>query len=43
MFDVPENAKVFSKTDVKEDFHQVRLKPRDVEKTAFNTKYDKNK
>ncbi len=41
MFDMLENAKVFSKMDLKTGFHQIRVKPQDMEKTAFNTKYGK--
>jgi Reverse transcriptase (RNA-dependent DNA polymerase) len=39
MFDRLGGARVFSKLDLKTGFHQIRLKPEDVEKTAFNTKY----
>jgi Reverse transcriptase (RNA-dependent DNA polymerase) len=39
MFDGLGGARVFSKLDLKTGFHQIRLKPEDVEKTAFNTKY----
>lgn len=39
MFDMLGDAKVFSKMDLKTGFHQIRVKPSDVEKTAFNTKY----
>ena len=33
------NAKVSSKMDLKTEFHQIRVNPEDIEKTAFNTKY----
>ncbi len=39
IFDMLENAKVFSKMDLKTGFHQIRVKPQGFEKTAFNTKY----
>lgn len=32
-------AAVFSKMDMKTGFHQIRIRPSDVEKTAFNSKY----
>ena len=39
MFDRLAGAKSFSKLDLKTGFHQIRMHPGDVEKTAFNTKY----
>ena len=39
MFDLLGEAKVFSKMDLKTGFHQIRVKPEDIEKTAVNTKY----
>ena len=39
MFDRLGGAKICSKLDLKTGFHQIRLRPEDVEKTAFNTKY----
>ena len=39
MFDRLGGAKYFSKLDLKTGFHQIRVKPEDIEKTAFNTKY----
>ena len=39
MFDLLGEAKFFSKMDLKTGFHQIRVKPEDIEKTAFNTKY----
>ncbi len=39
MFDMLGDAKVFSKMDLKTGFHQIRVKPEDIEKTAFNTNY----
>ena len=39
MFDRLGEARVFSKLDLKTGFHQIRVQPEDIEKTAFNTKY----
>jgi len=39
MFDLLGEAKVFSKMDLKTGFHQIRVRDKDIEKTAFNTKY----
>ena len=39
MADMFGEATVFSKMDLKMGFHQIRVKPEDIEKTAFNTKY----
>lgn len=39
MFDRLFGATVFSKLDFKTGCHQIRVKPEDIEKTAFNTKY----
>lgn len=39
MFDSLGDASVFSKLDLKTGFHQIRLKPEEIENTAFNTKY----
>ena len=39
MLDQLGGARVFSKLDLKTGFHQIRVRPEDVEKTAFNTKY----
>ena len=39
MFDRLGEAQVFSKLDLKTGFHQILVRPEDVEKTAFNTKY----
>jgi len=39
MFDRLGKARVFSKMDLKTGFHQIRMSPNDIEKTAFNTKY----
>ncbi len=39
MFDLLGKAKYFSKLDLKTGFHQIRVDPKDIEKTGFNTKY----
>ncbi len=39
MFDILGESKWFSKIDLKTGFHQIRVKPEHVEKTAFQTKY----
>lgn len=39
MFDRLGKARVFSKLDLKTGFHQIRVRPKDIEKNAFNTKY----
>lgn len=39
MFDRLGQAKYFSKLDLKTGFHQIRICPEDIEKTAFKTKY----
>lgn len=39
MFDCLGQAQFFSKLDLKTGFHQIRISPDDVEKTAFKTKY----
>lgn len=39
MFDLLGEAKCFSKLDLKTGFHQIRVRPNDVDKTAFNKKY----
>lgn len=39
IFDRPGQARYFSKLDLKTGFHQIRIDPADIEKTAFKTKY----
>lgn len=39
MFDRLGEARYFSKMDLKTGFHQIRVRPEDIEKTAFKTKY----
>ena len=39
MFDRLGEAQFFSKMDLKTGFHQIRVRPEDIEKTAFKTKY----
>ena len=39
MFDRLGGATFFSKLDIKTGLHQIRVRPDDIEKSAFNTKY----
>lgn len=39
MFDSLGKASYYSKLDLKSSFHQIRIYPEDIEKTAFNSKY----
>ena len=39
MFDRLDESCVFSKLDLRTGFHQIRMFPGDIEKTAFNTKH----
>lgn len=41
MYDRLGKAKYSSKLDLKTELHQIRVKPADVEKSVFNTKYVK--
>lgn len=39
MIDMLGDVKVLSKMDLQNGFHQIRVRPENIEKTAFNTKY----
>ena len=39
MFDRLGGARIFSKLNLKTGFHQIHVKPKDIVRTAFNTKY----
>ena len=39
LFDQLARAKVFSKIDLRSDYHQIKIKPEDIPKMAFTTRY----
>jgi hypothetical protein len=39
LFDQLVGAKVFSKVDLRSGYHQIKIRPKDVPKTVFSTRY----
>ena len=40
LFDQLAKAKVFSKIDLRSGYHQIKIRPEDIRKTTFSTRYD---
>ena len=40
LFDQLARVKVFSKIDLRSGYHQIKIRPEDIPKTAFSTRYD---
>ena len=40
LFDQLSKAKVFSKIDLRSGYHQIKIRPQDIPKTTFSTRYD---
>lgn len=40
LFDQLKGAKVFSKIDIRPKYHQLRIKPKNVLKSSFRTRYE---
>jgi len=39
LFDQLSKTKVFSKIDLRSGYHQIKIRPKDIPKTAFSTRY----
>jgi hypothetical protein len=39
LFDQLSKAKVFSKIDLRSEYHQIKIRPQDITKIAFSTRY----